>query len=94
MIKQAGFDEKAKGLMWAECVRTATMIECCLTENNGVSPRQKLFNDSPKWFDLRIFGEMAVITEHSGGIRGKLDDRDKLRCLSDIRTIRENLSTC
>jgi hypothetical protein len=42
MMKQAGFDEKAKGLMWAACVRTATTIECSLTDSTGVSSRKKL----------------------------------------------------
>jgi hypothetical protein len=38
-----------------------------------------LLNDSPKLFSyLRTFGEMAVTTVNSGGIRGKLDDRGQV----------------
>ena len=72
------FSQKARNDLWAECGATATKIESILVDQrNEKSPYELFYNRSPGYEqNLRVFGEMGVITNHANKkIRSKLEDR-------------------
>jgi Reverse transcriptase (RNA-dependent DNA polymerase) len=80
MMNNAGFDREMRGKLWAECARTATMMENSMPDGPGIDPPMVRFSgENYKWVQgLRTFGEMAVLTNTAGvGFVGKLDDKGR-----------------
>jgi hypothetical protein len=82
MMNQSGFTKKMRGLMWAECARTATMLSNVVTENpDGKTPYELMYGEQPNWAQsLRTFGEIAVLRnlQSYGKDITKLDNRGKV----------------
>ena len=81
MMNHARFSKKAREDLWAECGATATKLENLLLDSNeGNSPYELFYGKKSPGYarNLRVFGEMGVITTHTNKkIRGKLEDRGK-----------------
>ena len=80
MMNQAGFNTKVRKILWAECVRTATMMENSTRDEVGEqSPIEKMYGKLPTWmYELRTFGEIAVVSENTAGFKDKLEDRGRV----------------
>jgi hypothetical protein len=67
MMNQAGFSHELRGLLWAECVSTATVLENSMPDTVGDEPPiVKMYGSPYKWIEeLRMFGEMAVLTNNA-----------------------------
>ena len=78
MLNHARFPAEVRTGLWAECARTATMLDNLVFHGDHVdSPPWLLFGlPEPKWIHhLHTFGEMAVAAKHENKkIRGKLED--------------------
>ena len=80
LMNQAGFTRELRGLLWAECARTATELENCMPDKTGQDPPIVHMSGAQyKWaHEQRTFGEMAVITNTASiGHQDKLADRGK-----------------
>lgn len=79
MMNQAGFTRAVRQLMWAECVRTATMVENSTRDKvDQGAPIELLYGVKPTWLnELRTFGEIAVLAKNTQGFLDKLDDRGR-----------------
>ena len=65
MLNCANLKGKMRGKLWAECVRTATMIDVVLTKEGETGPYTKFFNQPPKYFSKpRTFGEMGILKKN------------------------------
>ncbi len=72
MLNNAGLTGKSRKLMWAECARTATMLENAMPNKlHEDPPYLKFYKKQYNWINyLRTFGEIAIIK--------KLDNPSKL----------------
>ena len=57
MMKEAGIDEKLKMNLWAECVRTATILDSLLVYNSKDKCKFELF----LWKKIRIDSSSSII---------------------------------
>ena len=61
MFNAAGIDGDLRNGLWAECARTATLLENILVYDEK-SAHEKFFGEVPKWTrNLHIFGEVAIL---------------------------------
>jgi hypothetical protein len=75
MMSSAGLSTELRALLWAECARTATMLENSISDTNQGAPIKRFYGEQYKWFpNLKQFGTMAVLTTRTPNT-GKLDDR-------------------
>ena len=78
MMKEAGLDEKMKTKLWAECVRTATILDGFLVDSSKNKSKYELFygRESELISHLRSFGEVDIVFDYKGKkMRKKLEDR-------------------
>jgi hypothetical protein len=80
MMNQAGFTKEMRANMWAECARTATMLENSMPDCVGEQPPiVKFTGDQYNWvYSLRTFGEMAVLLDNATANQDKLTDRGRV----------------
>jgi hypothetical protein len=75
MMNQAGFTRSIQNDMWAECARTATMLENSITGVDYDPPVHRIYGKQFIWVQsLRVFGEIAVVKNIEAHPR-KLDKR-------------------
>ena len=63
MMKEAGSDEEMKTRLWAECVRTATILDGFLVDDAKNKSKYELFygRESELIQHLRSFGEVGIV---------------------------------
>ena len=65
MMNAANLKGDIRGKLWAEGVRTSTMIDVILTNTGDISPYTKFFDHQPKYFSKpRTFGEMGILKKN------------------------------
>ena len=65
MMNAANLKGDIRGKLWAEGVRTSTMIDVILTNAGDTSPYTKFFDQQPKYFSKpRTFGEMGILKKN------------------------------
>lgn len=78
MMNQAGFTRSMRNDMWAECARTATMLENAMPGVDYDPPVHRLYGKQFNWIQsLRVFGEIAVVKNIEAHPR-KLDNKGKI----------------
>ena len=85
MMNNAGFTKEMRAKLWAECARTATMLENNMPDKKGEDPPTiKLYQRQGTWMkNLRTFGEMAIVTNSSQNkIAAKLENKGKIVMLT------------
>ena len=78
MMKEAGIEGKMKTKLWAECVRTATILDGFLVEKSKDNCKYELFygRKSELIPHLRSFGEIGIVFDYKGKkMRKKMEDR-------------------
>ncbi len=81
MMNNAGFTKEMRAKLWAECARTATMIENNMPDKKDENPPSvKLYQRQSSWMkNLRTFGEIAVVNNTSKSkIAKKLENKGKI----------------
>ena len=62
MLNSANLKGTIRGLLWAEAVRTATMLDNILSKEKELSPYEKFFGKMLLYIiKPRIFGEMGIL---------------------------------
>jgi hypothetical protein len=75
MMSAAGLNGDLRSLLWAECARTATMLDNGLCGTDDKAPVEKLYGNQYKWYStLKELGTMAVVTTRTPNTT-KLEDR-------------------
>ncbi len=81
-METAKFSSELKGLLWAECMSTTTLLTNLTTysanEGNKSSNEMLYGENSPIVKSLKGFGSKAYVTER--GLKGKLDRKSK-KCI-------------
>ena len=78
MMKEAGVEGQLKTKLWAECVRTATILDGLLVDNAKNKSKHEIFfgRKSELISHLRSFGEIGIVFDYKGKkMRKKLEDR-------------------
>jgi transposase InsO family protein len=78
MLNGARVTKEIRGKLWAECANTATLYENMIVgENQSESAYKSFYGKDPNYARyLKVFGEIAVITDHKK-IKGKIEDRGR-----------------
>lgn len=62
MLNGAGFDEKMRKSIWAECANMSMQLDNSHVRKKGISNYESYHGKPPKiWKEYRCFGEMAVV---------------------------------
>ena len=77
MLNGGGFDGKMRGLMWAECASTATLLENIIVKKGQDKiPYELMYGKKSRMGgQLRTFGEMGVVKTVYKGMEVKLNNK-------------------